>query len=90
MLFCEAVKKFLLYLQAIKNASEHTLRNYRIDLEAFNAFTQREELFIDAVDKGMIRAYLAAMAQRLSKRRTILRRLSSLRSLFRHPCGKNG
>lgn len=73
-------EKFLTYLQAIKNASVHTVRNYRIDLDDFFAFSKVEDVKI--IDKKAIRAYLAHLNEKNTKK-TILRRLSALRSFFK-------
>ena len=37
-MFFEAVYAFLIYLRGIKNASDHTIRNYIIDLNALSEF----------------------------------------------------
>jgi integrase/recombinase XerC len=74
-------EKFLSYLLAIRNASPHTIRNYRLDLDAFSLFIQGTEL--STVDKWKIRGYLAHLNQNQATKRTILRRLSSLRSFFK-------
>jgi len=75
-------EKFLTYLQAIKNASVHTLRNYGMDLADFQAFTQIDN--VELVDKRMIRGYLTHLNQKQVTKRTILRRLSALRSFFKY------
>jgi integrase/recombinase XerC len=75
-------EKFLSYLHAIKNASIHTLRNYGMDLADFQRFAGTGE--IKEVDKRMIRGYLAHLNQMQSTKRTILRRLSALRSFFKY------
>ncbi len=75
-------EKFLSYLQAIKNASVHTLRNYGMDLADFQGFTQVTD--IKSVDKRMIRGYLTHLNQKQVTKRTILRRLSALRSFFKY------
>jgi integrase/recombinase XerC len=74
-------EKFLTYLTAIRNASPHTIRNYRLDLDTFSSFIQDTEL--SAVDKWKVRGYLAHLNQKQATKRTILRRLSSLRSFFK-------
>lgn len=74
-------EKFLTYLAAVRNASPHTIRNYRLDLETFTAFMQETQL--PNVDKWKIRGYLAHLNQKQATKRTILRRLSSLRSFFK-------
>lgn len=79
----EALKeKFLNYLAAIRNASLHTVRNYRLDLDAFSSFI--EGVPLAEIDKWKIRGYLAHLNQKKGAKRTILRRLSSLRSFFKY------
>lgn len=75
-------EKFLSYLQAIKNGSVHTLRNYGLDLADFQKFAEITD--IKSVDKRMIRGYLAHLNQKQATKRTILRRLSALRSFFKY------
>ncbi len=75
-------EKFLSYLQAIRNASVHTLRNYGMDLADFQGFAQADD--VKSVDKRMIRGYLTHLNQKQVTKRTILRRLSALRSFFKY------
>lgn len=77
--YTSAVSRFLEYLKVVKNASEHTVRNYGLDLEAFKVHLAESE-----PDKRAIRSYIAALGQAGAKKRTILRRLSSLRSFFKY------
>lgn len=81
----EAVVQFLEYLELIKNCSEHTLRNYRLDLTSFEQFLNKTKpgCPLDKIDKGVIRLYLADLNLKKMERKTILRRLSALRSFFR-------
>ncbi len=93
--------QFLNYLRFVKNASEHTVRNYAIDLSDLKTFLERdlpaekktgriqhmgnqplEECLIPLteIDRSLLRQYLAQMT---TCRRTIVRRLSSLRTFFR-------
>ncbi len=85
--FEESIYKYLNYLSAVKNASEHTLRNYRMDLQRFKDFFQaegKEEQFeLSKVDKRGVRAYIAALTTKNASKKTILRRLSTLRSFFK-------
>lgn len=75
------VERFLDYYRVMKNASDHTVRNYRIDLKKFEQFCV--EISLERVDKRVIRGYLAALAKEGVNRRTLLRRLSALRSFFK-------
>ena len=102
----EGAHKYLNYLEVVKNASEHTLRNYGLDLEAFKVFFEEEVLKLKPeqrslklnpqsaaplatpftakdIDKRAIRSYLAALAAKSATKKTILRRLSSLRSFYK-------
>lgn len=86
--YAEGISKFLNELRYVKNASEHTLRNYSLDLEGFKNFfaeeiLKRKGLFSAAeVDKRAIRAYLSSLAGKNASKKTVLRRLSTLRSFF--------
>jgi integrase/recombinase XerC len=78
-----AVDKFLNYLEVVKNASEHTLRGYGLDLKGFRAFF-KEDISIHDVDKRSIRGYLAKASAKGATKKTILRRLSTLRSFYKY------
>ncbi|MGR3912619.1 MAG: tyrosine recombinase XerC [Candidatus Rhabdochlamydia sp.] len=73
-------EKFLTYLYAIKNASPHTIRNYQMDLEEFIAFTP--DIPPREVTQWSIRHYLAHLHKKTLAKRSVLRKLSSLRSFF--------
>lgn len=75
-----AVSRFLEYLRVVKNASGHTIRNYGMDLEIF--LNHLEEKSLAAIDKRKVRSFLATLTEKQAKKRTILRRLSTLRSFF--------
>ena len=82
MNFQKTSEEFLEHLRVVKNASPHTVRNYTLDLNCFQDFLGESE-----IDRRRIRAYIAHMAETLQKR-TIARRLASLRSFFSYSCGK--
>ncbi len=77
----EGVAQFLRYLQAERNASIHTLYNYRLDLNDFLLFLEGTPFH--QIDHSQIRLYLAKLKEEELSRRTIARRLSCLRSFFR-------
>lgn len=83
----ECVEKYLNYLRVVKNVSPHTLRNYTLDLKTFKVFfssQQSSDVFqIQDIDKRAIRSFLAFLSAKKATKRTILRRLSALRSLYR-------
>src|SRR3989344_7478264 len=84
MVYSQAVNDFLHFLDVIRGASPHTLRNYRIDLEGFNVFFNKEISDLSQIDKRQIREYLAHLAEKGVAKRTVLRRLAALRSFFKH------
>lgn len=73
----DAIDRFLHYLATIKQASEHTVRNYGIDLKTFAAFCS---IPIQDVNKTHIRAFI--MHNQNLARKSLVRKLSSLRSFF--------
>ncbi|MFA5256309.1 MAG: tyrosine recombinase XerC [Candidatus Omnitrophota bacterium] len=75
------IDKFINYLKIEKNASGHTITNYTIDLKAFSLFLG--EAGIDSVDHLALRRFLAELRGRNYSKRTIARKLASLRSFFK-------
>lgn len=69
------------YLKIEKNVSRHTITNYAIDLKAFSAFLGEKD--IGAVDHLVLRRFLAEMRSKNYSKRTVARKLASLRSLFK-------
>ncbi len=78
MKFDQLVDFFLHYLTHVKGASPHTVRNYAIDLAHF----QRVIPEIENVNKQGVRSYLAELARKGAARRSVVRKLSTLRSFF--------
>ncbi len=72
---------FLRYLEAERNASQHTLYNYRIDLKEFLGFLQ--DLGPREVDYLRLRLYLAHLKEKNLSRKSVARKLSCLRSFYR-------
>lgn len=75
------IDKFLRYLEIEKNYSQHTLLNYRLDLEDFVKFLGT--LPFENVDYLQLRKYLAILKEKNLKSRSIYRKISCLRSFFR-------
>ena len=89
MLF-DLVERFINYLGFQKGYSDHTIRNYRIDLGQFLAFLmekrglsveEKASLDLKSVDFLTIREYLGNLYSNY-KRTTIARKISALRSFF--------
>ncbi len=77
--FFKAVEQFLSHLNLAKGVSEHTIRGYRLDLTSFLDFVGQE-----AISKRTVRRYLGHLYEKKASTRTVLRRLSALRSFYRH------
>ena len=85
--FQQASDRFLTHLSAAKGVSPHTLRGYRLDLNSFLAFAKREmdaDVGIGTVTKRLVRRYLSHLHEAKASTRTVLRRLSALRSFFKY------
>jgi integrase/recombinase XerC len=80
------IKAFLKYLQVVKNVSDHTIRSYGIDFKDFYQFIQKKnkEINLNNIDKWVIREFLSFLREENKKTRTIMRRISSLRSFFKY------
>ncbi|MGH9813309.1 MAG: tyrosine recombinase XerC [Candidatus Acidiferrales bacterium] len=91
-----AIKKFLTYLRNERNASPHTLRNYRGDLERFCSYLtipdkrgRAQEPRLDDVDHLVIREYLGDLYSREKQKTSIARALAAMRSFFKF-CVRDG
>jgi integrase/recombinase XerC len=87
----EEIEEYLTSLRAERDASPHTLRNYRIDLDQFLAFARErtgtpEGPPLDGVDHLMVRGFLAWLHGRRVSRATMARKLAAVRSFFRFLC----
>lgn len=71
------------YLGAERGFSEHTIRNYRIDLDAFLRWCARHDVDPLNATHRQLRAYLGEMDAARYARSTVNRRLSSLRGFYR-------
>ena len=92
MSFIPTKEAFLHHFKTIKNCSPHTIRNYSIDLNAFHAFMTANEqndgpdidLPINNIDRKDIRNFLAHLSSLEQSKKTIVRRLSTIRSFFKY------
>ena len=68
------VENFLQFLDVVKNSSVHTIRGYETDLREYLSFSDHK------LDKDAIRGFLAKMYGKGNSKKTIARKLSSIRS----------
>ncbi|AZA93876.1 integrase [Chryseobacterium nakagawai] len=78
------LEKFLEYLQFEKRYSPHTITSYKKDLEDFSYFYLRTESSddISKADKRIIRNFIVDLSENNISKRSINRKLSSLRSFY--------
>ena len=90
MLLADLIEKFIDYLRSQRGYSDHTIRNYRIDLRQFLDFlvenkrpAGKGEALSEVESTGflVIREYLGSLYSNY-KRTTIARKLSAVRSFF--------
>ena len=81
-----AVSDFLKYIQSEKRLSQHTIVAYKRDIEFFAEFIASEFDLADLtkVDHQIIRSWLVSLKQNELSNRSINRKLSSLKSLYKY------
>ena len=87
-----AIERFLAYLKAVRNASPHTLRSYRIDLGQFRQYLSppgAPEMQLREIDHRIIREFMGHLHDRKLEKRSMARKLASLRSFFKF-CAREG
>lgn len=78
-------QNYIDYLQAEKNASVYTIRNYTSDLMEFIDFAREKGVkSMKDVDKQVLRAYLAYLLEQRKAKSSISRKLSAIRSFYRY------
>lgn len=75
------IDKYIFYLEVEKDASKHTILNYRLDLEEFSKFNQDKD--INEIDYLQLRKYIAELRTHNYRPRTVSRKLSAIRSFFK-------
>ncbi len=81
----EVFNKYINYLEAERNASPYTVRNYTHDLLGFFSYLKSKEITsLDEVDKQILRGYLSQLVEDGFARISISRKLSAIRSLYRY------
>ena len=78
-----SIDEYLGFLGGVRHLSENTLRAYRIDLTAFLDWSRREGVSPLELTHRDVRSYLLELTRAGYTTRTIGRRLSALRGLYR-------
>jgi len=88
----QSIGKFLGYLHSVKNASPHTIVNYKKDLEQFLAYLKPPEMEappLEKIDHKMIREYVGHLHEVGLEKSSIARKLAAMRSFFKY-CVREG
>ena len=81
----EVFNKYVNYLEAERNASRYTVRNYTHDLlDFFNFLKSKKITSLNEVDKHGVRDYLSHLVKAGFVKASIARKLSAIRSFYRY------
>ena len=75
--------RFIAYLQDVRGLSPQTVRAYRADLASFASWTEREGVLPATISHRQLRSYLADLNRARYSEKTVNRRLSAIRALYR-------
>jgi len=80
----QAIEQFLSQISNIRRYSDNTIKAYRIDLSEFNHFCeQNAKENIDNITEKVLKQYLVNLVQKELDQKSISRKLSAIRSLFK-------
>ena len=81
----EVFNKYIAYLQAERNASTYTVRNYTNDLMEFFDFVRGKDIkSLKEINKQTLRGYLSHLMEQGFAKSSIARKLSAIRSFYRY------
>ncbi len=78
------IEDYVMSLVATQRRSHHTIVNYSGDLEQFALFVTAQRMCLTAVKTALIRQYVRTLAQMGLAPSSIARKISSLRSFYKH------
>jgi len=83
----ELIERYIQYLQYERNASPHTIRNYRSDLLQFRDYlahgNPQTTLDIKSIDSLRIRGFLGFLYEREKQKSSIARKLAAVRAFYK-------
>jgi integrase/recombinase XerC len=80
----EVFNKYINYLEAERNVSPYTVRNYKADLLDFFYFLKKKKADSLEVDRQVLRDYLTYLTKQGIVKASIARKLSAIRSFYRY------
>ncbi|HZD59364.1 MAG TPA: site-specific tyrosine recombinase/integron integrase [Anaerolineae bacterium] len=79
----DAIAKFVNYLYAERNLSKNSIDGYARDVMQFSAYIKKHRTSFESVDYRLIRSYLGHLQRGKYSRKSIARKLSSVRAFYR-------
>jgi len=80
----QIVEGYIIYLRNIRRYSPNTIKSYKTDLAEFIVYcTECNKTDVSLVNERLIKSYLMHLSERDLEKISIVRKLSSLRGLFR-------
>src|ERR1035437_2528944 len=78
------VERFLLHLKAQRNFARDTIKAYQYDLGEFLAYAAGRAAAPAALDRLLMRGYIAFINEKKVSRNTLLRKISAVRSFINY------
>lgn len=79
------IRSYLDYLDAERNCSQNTIRAYEHDLHQFLSFLQSRKITsFESVKRDLLRTYLRLLVEGGAGKRSVARKIASLRSFFKY------
>ena len=87
----QQINEFLSYLKEIRRYSDHTIRNYQIDLCQFIRYLYKNdpELLILDIDKDSVKEFLFSLHAKKLSDKSIARKVATLKSIFNYMSKNN-
>lgn len=80
----QVVEGYIIYLRNIRRYSPNTIKSYKTDLSEFTAYcNESNKSEVSLINERLIKSYLMHLSERDLEKISIVRKLSSLRGLFR-------
>ena len=85
------IDDFIIHIKMVRKFSHHTIRSYKLDLIQFNEFLNKysKKIKIQYLDKSVIQTYIQSISKKNFSDKTLLRKVSSIKSFFRYLTDNN-